>query len=142
MMSALLTKKACEVAIEFDITEGRLSVLRNSPLWKEEERLMVEELQKETRMKIIGNTNDAVGVLVEVMNDGEESGATKVSASKALLSIGGFPSGVVITTSTEDTSYEGVTESLEQIQLAKKAILEAAGMSESELFADIENAES
>lgn len=133
MMFDLLTMKGVDVALKYDYTEGRLSVLRNSPLWKEEERLMLEEMQKSTRVKIIANNEKAVDTLVEVMDTGD-SDAVKVSAAKNLLSIGGFPSGVVITQGTEDTSYQGVTETLAQIQEAKKAILEAAGMSEEELF--------
>lgn len=56
-----------DAAIRFDITEGRLKILKNSPLWKMEEKKLSEELLQENKTLLLAKQAKALGVLEDCM---------------------------------------------------------------------------
>ena len=74
MMEALVFdgKKPVQVAIEFDITESRLSILRRSPLWRAEEDALCREFREHNRTGLLRLVPRAIERTEELMESTDE----------------------------------------------------------------------
>src|SRR3990172_8310271 len=73
MMEALVLegKRPVEVAIEFSITESRLSILRRSPLWKAEEDALSRDVRDQHKSSILRLIPKAIDKAEELLNCGD-----------------------------------------------------------------------
>ena len=60
-----------EVAIEFSISESRLSILRRSPLWKAEEDALSRDVRDQHKSSILRLIPKAIDKAEELLNCGD-----------------------------------------------------------------------
>ena len=79
-----------DVSLKYGITESRLSILRNSPLWKQEEEKLREEMTRDA----VGRVNSLLHKAVDVLHNGVsglEVGEMQFKSAREILDRGGIP---------------------------------------------------
>lgn len=81
-----------DICQEFGFTESRLSILRSSPLWKESEGRLRQELKSEKVQKALSRmeslTENAVDALEDCVNDESDNRLRLLSAKEILDRVG------------------------------------------------------
>lgn len=83
-----------EICAEFGMTPGRLSILRNSPVWKEAERTMRAETRKDAIGKLESLRTKAIGALESTINDPDPK--VRLVSAREILNRTGLEAGVRI----------------------------------------------
>lgn len=120
-----------EVSMKFGMSEGRLSVLRKSPLWQIEERSLREEYFKHHRSRLESLIPKALDALEEsvvshnVVGEGTineravyNDPRVRISAAREILGRGGLSENVIVT-NKEDIDKLSLFDTLEKIQSEK-----------------------
>ena len=152
MMDALVFRGLTgnEVCEEFGIVASRLSVLRNSPLWIEEEADLREEFLKSTLSGIQTAMPDAVQALkdtvvhthVQVGENGQKTithntPETRIRSAREILDRGGIFKKEVVKPMIQIGKIDSLKIDLKENNNRRDAILGELNMTEAELIADV-----
>lgn len=89
-------EKARAVCADLDFDEGRLSIIRQSPLWKEKEEDMRREIFSEDNSRIQALRGNAIDALSETIESTDEG--IKLRSAKEILDRTGIVTGLEIKT--------------------------------------------
>ena len=125
-----------EVASKYGISEGRMSILRRSPLWQLEEREMRTQFLSEKRRHLETLLPKAINALERNLESNNPN--AEIAAAKEILNRGGLPANVVVETFDRlDPSV--MYETIKDIQAEKAAVLKDLNIeSVEELFSQEE----
>lgn len=124
-----------QVSEEFGITEGRLSIIVNSPLWKVEETAMRKECFGEQRKRLERMIPKAIDTLDRVMDDEDNKVALRAAAET--LDRSGMVKSVVIESEDPNTP-EALHASYKDILQQKVDILDELGITGEEFYKNID----
>jgi len=88
MLDLCTGMKPCEAALKHDITESRLSIIRRSPLWMEEEKALRMDFLEMHKTRVSGLLDQALDVVENCMGSMDEKIA--LAAAKDAQNRGGL----------------------------------------------------
>lgn len=122
VFSGLTAREVCE---KYGMSEGRFSIIKNSPLWKLEERELRAGFLVERRKEMESLLPAAVGALKRNLDCGKPE--AEISAAKEILNRGGMPAGMVIEVVASNGPSD-LYDTLEDIKKAKAEVLRELGV--------------
>ena len=98
LLSLVSGMTAREVALQFGMSESRLSILRNSPLWRESESVLRKQVREDAILQLESLRGDAIGALTDTVQVNGPTGmpndpAHRIQSARQILDRAGLPSG-------------------------------------------------
>lgn len=98
LLSLVSGMTAREVALQFGMSESRLSILRNSPLWRDSESILRKQLREDAILQLESLRGEAIGAFKDTVQVNGPTGmpndpAHRIQSARQILDRAGLPAG-------------------------------------------------